>query len=327
MRCGAVTLGVALLAYTAGAQAPAQPAAADALKPFQFLLGTWTTQAELPGAGQAGIERTWRSIFNGKFLVQTEVTRSAGGEVTREMWLGVDPGKQALAAWTFSSDGSFAVFSVTPAAGDALALEGRLIGSSDSGAYRSTIQRTGDRFTHSIDRQKDGTWTRYATLIFARGGAASAPAAPAPAPAGAAVKPLELLAGDWRAEGESDGVKFAVDYDIAWILGGHFLRSDYSVTTGAQTELHAVAYMFFDPESKSLRQLGFSAEGSVSAMKISATPASVVFDGEMHSPTRRTLMRSTYTRPEADTLTTTTEMQRADGSWRRAGAVSLKRRR
>ena len=329
MLCRALLLCF-LLALSVGktvAQEAAAPSSAEALKPLQFLIGAWNAEAQMPGAGKVTIERTYRLQLSGKFIEQKEVSRMpGGGQVTREMWLGLEPGKTSVSGWAFSSDGSFAILSSEKNSGDRVMLEGRLIGGAAPGVYRSTLQRDGsERFTQTIEVQDGGKWTPYAILNFTRVAAGVSADAASAAPSDA-VKPLDLMAGRWRTEGESEGAKFAVDYEILPRLGGYFLRSDYSVTTNGQTELHAVSYLFQDAETKSLRQIGFSADGSVGAMKITPGSGAIVLEGEMATAARRVPMRITYSRPDADTLTTSTEMRRQDGTWRRAGTASLKRR-
>jgi len=302
------------------------PPAVDALKPAAFLAGTWMAQGEFPGAGKYTIRRNYRSTLGGKFLLSSETMQVGNAEVTREMWMGVDPARGALGAWAFSSDGSVALLTVTQPPGDSLVLEGPLAGGSDPGVYRSTLQRRGnDRFTQTIEAQKNGSWTAYAAFTFERTALLADSLHPSPAPS-AALRPLELLTGKWRAEGESDGSKFAVDYVNAWTMGGHFLRSDYSVTTNGQEEFQGATYFFADPESKALRQIGFRADGSVSAMKVVPSASSVLLDGEITTPIRRTPTRITYARPDAASITLTTESQRQDGSWRRSGTATFQRR-
>jgi len=315
------------IACALSARIPAQKeAAADALKPAAFLAGTWMAQGEFPGAGKYTIRRNYRSLLGGKFMLSSETMQVGSAEVTREMWMGVDPARGTLGAWAFSSDGSVAILRVAQGSGDALVLEGALTGSSDAGLYRSTLQRNGnDRFTQTIETQKNGAWTAYAAFTFERTALLADVFPPSAAPA-AALKPLEVMAGNWRAEGESDGSKFAVDYANTWTMGGHFLRSDYSVTTNGKTEFQGAAYFFSDPESKTLRQIGFRADGSVSEMKVACTAGSVLLDGEITTPIRRTPTRITYARPDAGSITITTESQRQDGSWRRSGAATLQRR-
>lgn len=314
--------------------APQEPPA-DALKPFEFLLGQWVAENEL-GADKYVVERNWRREFGGKFLCATEKLVVGSAEVFSEAWLGYDPGRARVTVWVFSSDGGYAVFDRVTASGDTVVLEGRIIGGRAPGPVRAASKRSGnDRVVETVEVQQDGAWVTRRTRNFVRRSSAGALTGTARTigPASPALKSLDVLTGNWHTEGESEGVKYAVDYAMYWPLAGYFLRSDYSVTTNGQTELHAVSYMFADSESRALRQFGFSADGSVAAMKIVPSASSVLFDGEMvtpapmaSGPARRAPMRITYARPDADTLSATTETQRQDGTWRRAGAVSLKRR-
>lgn len=326
-----VLIGAGMCA--AGAMAQQNPPAAEALKPAAFLLGNWTAEGELPGAGRFTLTRNYRNVLAGKFILASEAMQAGNAVVTREMWMGVDPARDALGAWALSSDGSVAVLSVAAGSGGALVLEGALKGGAEPGLYRSTLQRNGnDRFTQTIEAQKNGAWTGYATFSFVRADSAASPNVAGVSPQ-AALKPLEMMAGRWRAEGESDGTKFAVDYAIYWTLGGNFLRSDYSVTTGSQTEFQAASYVFADSESKALRQIGFSADGGVAMMKVTASPEAIKLDGEIARPSpvaaepaRPAPTRITYARPDGATLTITTEVQRQNGTWRRSATASLTRR-
>jgi hypothetical protein len=310
------------------AQAAAAPGA-DALKPYEFLIGAWAAEGEFPGASRYTLERSYRPVLNGKFLQSVELITVGGQVIATEMWLGYDPGKQAVSAWGFSSDSSYSMATGAPPRGDTMVMEGRLVGGPEPGLVRSTMKREGnDRFTQLVEVQKGGAWAPHATLRFARRASPGPAASPQPLAAtqGAEpLRPLTLLAGAWRTEGESDGVKYAVEYGFHWTLSGHFLRSEYSVTTGTQTELHAVSMIGYDPETKALMQWGFSADGAVITAMVRATADSVVTEGEMVSATRRTPVRITYSRPDADTLSTKTEMQR-QGAWRSTGIGLLRRK-
>jgi hypothetical protein len=319
-------LGLVLLLSFAAPPALAQAAspAAETLQPLQFLAGTW--QAEFAsGDIQFTVTRTYRMELGGKFLRLLEVLRHAGGEMASDTWLGYDPARQAAASWTFAADGSYALFDRVTVSAGSLNGEGRRTGGAQPGPMRCTLRReNNNRFVETC-ASLGGTSPATATLAYTRSAVVPVQHPAASAPAAPALQPLAMLAGQWRTEGESDGAKYAVDYAIGWTLGGHALRSDYSVTTNGQTELHAVAFMVYDAEAQGLVQFGFSADGSVSTLRIKPAGAGLLFDGHLTATTRRGL-RITYARPSPDTLHATTEMER-QGIWRSSGTVALQRRK
>jgi hypothetical protein len=286
---------------------------------LEFLIGQW---------GHETIQRTYRWTLGGKFMEMKAVGQDGATELIAWHYLGVDPGTGKVTLWEFTAEGNGPILTQTESsARGELRLEGRFRVGTQSGPLRVTWKKEAGQLQEELEQLRDGKWQGF-TLTFAplpRGVQLWEPTLPDQPPKGSPLAPLEKLVGTWLVTGESEGTRYAVEYRFSWVMRGHFLRSEYSVTTGTQTELHAVSMIGYDPETKALMQWGFSADGAVITAIVRATADSVVTDGEMVSATRRTPVRVTYAKPDPDTLSTKTEMQR-QGAWRSTGTGLLKRK-
>lgn|GEM_PF-5916688 len=320
MRRRLAFVSLALLAATGllGAQTPAEQESRKALEVMDFLVGQW---------GNESSQWSYGWTLGGKFIEMRLVNE--GGRTVLDAWhfIGVDPATGKVTLWEFTTETN--PLRLTQAAGTASGVarfEGRYRHGGGRGPLRLTLKRDAGQLVQELEHQHEGKWESLPMSIPALPAGARLFEAPQPeGPAkGAPVAALEKLVGTWRVEGESEGTRYAVEYAIRWAMQGHFLRSEYRVTTGGKTELHAISLFGYDPESQGLVQTGFSADGSVMTGKVRLAGEEVIAEGEMVSPTRRTLLRVTYSRPDADTLSARTEMQR-QGTWRSSGVGSFRR--
>ncbi|MBI5367059.1 MAG: hypothetical protein HZA54_08475, partial [Planctomycetes bacterium] len=137
----ALSLSVAIVAAEDKKPEPDPPAAAEALKPLGFLVGTWTGEGEAPGIGKYTDEYVYTWGPNRTYLKQ-EYSMRAGGAVawTDEGRMGWDAETKKIVGYNFGMDGSIGrgvqVECATP---NTWVMEGTVVGSPHAKFYRVTL--------------------------------------------------------------------------------------------------------------------------------------------------------------------------------------------
>lgn len=316
-----------LCASVAHAQAPPS-VSANPLKPLEsFVGGTWVAEGELPGMGKYVAERTYRRTLEGKFIEFEQVTKIGTYRSAVKAILAWHPDKRKVVAYGFADDGTISITECDCTSTDTFAFQGRLIGGIDPGPVRGQFRRTGpDTLLETIEAERNGAWQPHGGFEFKRKPSPMTAAASASAPA-AALKPLARLVGTWVQQEQYSGVRYTIELEFRWVLGGQFLMSEYRILSKEKSGLHALSFIGYDTEQKRLVQYGFSADGTILAARVSAAEGTpeMVFEGDMVGGTRRTL-RITYRRPDDDTLTAVTEFQQ-QGMFQPAGNTTMRRQK
>jgi hypothetical protein len=312
--------------YVSAANLHAQ--AADPLKQFEPFIGAWVAEGELPGVGKYAAERAYRWTLDGKFIEMEQHTRAGEFRSVVRAILGWHPGEKKILAWGFADDGTISLTECDCDSGETFQFAGRLIGGADPGPVRGSFRRIApDAFVETIEAQRDGAWQPHGRFEFRR---RPAPAVPAPLSTRdpvEALRPLEPLVGVWTQTSTfSGGIRYTVEFEFRWVLGGKFLLSEYRVLGTENAGLHALSFTGYNAEAGRLMQYGFSADGTLIAARVSVSGSEpvVVFEGDMVGRQRRTL-RTTWRRHDADTLASLTEFQHL-GIFQPAGNATLRRK-
>jgi hypothetical protein len=140
------------------------------MKPFAFLIGTWSGEGEMPGLGKFTDETVYEWAVNKQFLATKYVAKGSNGEV---VWTdcgmtGWDAEKKAVVSFGFGMDGSIGRGAYLPSdKKDTWVAEGTMSGGEIAGKWRSTMVKTGDdTMTVSMEIEKDGKFAPFLTAKY-----------------------------------------------------------------------------------------------------------------------------------------------------------------
>lgn len=170
MRKSAACLaGVFLVAAMAISQEPPKPSSAPHNKLLDSFVGTWRAEGEFPNMGKYVIDRAYQWSLNEKWLEMTNTFHVASGyEGTVKGVIGWHPGKESLAAWGFSDDGTLSI-TECKAEEKQITCQGELFGGRNPGPTRSTFRMVSDdEFTEVAETRMPSGWNPMFSFRFLR---------------------------------------------------------------------------------------------------------------------------------------------------------------
>lgn len=130
------------------------------------------------------------------------------------------------------------------------------------------------------------------------------------------LKPLAFLVGTWLGSGETEGMKYADEYTIAWGLNRSYLKQTYVMKAQGKVVWTDEGTIAWDPEKKKIVGFNFGMDGSIGRGTEVETKAkdTLVMEGYVVGSPHFKFYRTTLARVDDDHMTITTEMRKEEGA-------------
>ena len=168
-RIAASLAAVFLFTALSIAQEPAKLSTPAQLKILDSFVGTWRAEGEFPNLGHYVIDRTYQWSLNRKWIEMTNTFHVSNGyEGTVRGVIGWHPGKESIAAWGFSDDGTLSI-TECKAEENSITCQGDLFGGQNPGQTRSTFRIvSGDEFTEVAETRMPSGWNPMFNFRYLR---------------------------------------------------------------------------------------------------------------------------------------------------------------
>jgi hypothetical protein len=157
---------------------PQDSAAADPLRQFQFVVGTWQVVAEAGQTAKYAEEMTYAAILGGKWVMSQQLLRDQQGAIVyRDCAVyGVDPDTHKLFFHAYNTDGSMDRSHAVEAPAGQWIFEGTVYGSKRFRDYRYTMTKVDeDHFNVLIELLKEGKYEKLSETHYVRKSREAAP--------------------------------------------------------------------------------------------------------------------------------------------------------
>jgi hypothetical protein len=166
---------LAILLTVLGARAaggrPQDSAAADPIRQFKWVVGTWQVVAEAAKTAKYTEEMTYAAILEGKWVMSQQLLRDQHGAIVyRDCAVyGVDPDTHKLFFHAYNTDGSMDRSHAMDAPAGQWIFEGTVYGSKRFRDYRYTMTKVDeDHFNVLIELLKEGQYEKLSETHYVR---------------------------------------------------------------------------------------------------------------------------------------------------------------
>jgi hypothetical protein len=150
---------------------PQDSAAADPMREFKFVVGTWQVVAEAGKTAKYAEEMTYAAILEGKWVMSQQLLRDKQGAIVyRDCAVyGVDPDTHKLFFHAYNTDGSMDRSHAVDAPAGQWIFEGTVYGSKRFRDYRYTMTKVDvDHFNVLIELLTDGKYEKLSETHYVR---------------------------------------------------------------------------------------------------------------------------------------------------------------